>query len=340
MKKIAIVTEADEKVASGHLMECVVCADTFRRAGYEVLFYINNDAADALKDRIPVPFLEYTGRIDGGSDFIGKCRQHFCDCYLFNLRKIENVFLLNFRREINDCKVICVDEWGHRRLDCDIIVNPMIDPYYWEYPDSCAQKFYGEKYLVLFSELAEYHKKDKVISFNLRKLVVTMGGVDPRGYSLMLAKWLPCFYCNWQIDFVLGGGFQKTEEVKAALVRYPNVSVYQNISSLYRLLYESDLVLCAGGNTLHETAAIGTPAFIFPGAEHEVRNADMFIQRGFGRKISSEQVQREEIIKILSELEDFSVRKEMSDAGKRMIDGMGAERMLDIIELMSDQKNR
>ena len=63
MKRIAIVTEADERVASGHLMECIVCADTFLSAGYEVLFYINKEAAAPLKERIPVPYLEYEGSL-------------------------------------------------------------------------------------------------------------------------------------------------------------------------------------------------------------------------------------------------------------------------------------
>ena len=42
-----------------------------------------------------------------------------------------------------------------------------------------------------------------------------------------------------------------------------------------------------------------------------------------------------EIINSLSEMEDKNVRKEISDAGKRMIDGMGAQRMLEIMESVS-----
>ena len=162
-----------------------------------------------------------------------------------------------------------------------------------------------------------------------------MGGVDPYGYSLILAKWLPERYKDWDFDFVLGGGFQKTEEIKSVLKKYANVNVYHNIPFLYRLIYEADLVFCAGGNTLHETAAIGTPALIFPGAGHEVRNADMFIGKGFGRKICAKRAVEFEIINSLSEMEDKNVRKEISDAGKRMIDGMGAQRMLEIMESVS-----
>ena len=335
MKRIAIVTEADERVASGHLMECIVCADTFLSAGYEVLFYINKEAAAPLKERIPVPYLEYEGRVGDASDLIEKCKLHVCGNYLFNLRKIENAFLGKFKREIPDCKVICVDEWGHRKLDCSVIVNPMIDPYYWKYPDSCAQKYFGEKYLVLFPELADYHKREKTVHSEIRKIVITMGGVDPYGYSLILAKWLPERYKDWDFDFVLGRRFKKTEEIKSVLKKYANVNVYHNIPFLYRLIYEADLVFCAGGNTLHETAAIGTPALIFPGAGHEVRNADMFIGKGFGRKICAKRAVEFEIINSLSEMEDKNVRKEISDAGKRMIDGMGAQRMLEIMESVS-----
>lgn len=336
MKRIAVVTEADEKMASGHLMESIVCAQVFSRAGYDVVFYINKDAPEPLKERILFPFIEYEELMGETSDFCEKCRFWHCDCYLFNLREIDNVFLLKFKREIEDCVVICVDEWGHRKLDCDVIVNPMIDPYYWEYLDSTAQKYYGEKYLVLFPELADYHKRKKRINISIQKLLITMGGVDPHGYSLELAKWLPEHYLDCQIDFVLGGGFQKANEIKSVLGSYVHVNVYQNISFLYRLLYEADLVLCAGGNTLHEAAAIGTPALIFPSAVHENRNAEMFIKNGFGRKVDCEKVEKQEVLYLLSTLNDAAVRKEMSVAGKRMIDGAGAGRMLNIVESMLD----
>ena len=39
--------------------------------------------------------------------------------------------------------IICIDEFGHRNLQADIIVNPMIDSYYWNYGESDARLFCG-----------------------------------------------------------------------------------------------------------------------------------------------------------------------------------------------------
>ena len=41
------------------------------------------------------------------------------------------------------------------------------------------------------------------------------------------------------------------------------------------------MVCCAGGNTLHETACIGTPAIVWPSMPHERRTAECFERQGF-----------------------------------------------------------
>ena len=43
MKTIFIVTEANVAVATGHLMECIVCAEELMENGYEISFWINDD---------------------------------------------------------------------------------------------------------------------------------------------------------------------------------------------------------------------------------------------------------------------------------------------------------
>ena len=59
MNTIFIVTEANATVATGHLMECIVCAEELMESGYDVSFWINDDMEEGLKKRIPCMFWEY-----------------------------------------------------------------------------------------------------------------------------------------------------------------------------------------------------------------------------------------------------------------------------------------
>ena len=53
MKRILVVTEATEKVASGHLMECIEIADVLQEKEYHISFLVNDDMPQAFRKRIP-----------------------------------------------------------------------------------------------------------------------------------------------------------------------------------------------------------------------------------------------------------------------------------------------
>ena len=76
------------------------------------------------------------------------------------MRKIENNFLKEVMYSLpRDIKVVCIDELGHRELMADIIINPMINSYYWNYGNSRAQLFCGAEYLILPQIVSKIHLK-------------------------------------------------------------------------------------------------------------------------------------------------------------------------------------
>ena len=64
MNTIMIVTEANEKVATGHFMECVVCVRECVEAGYTLSFWLNDDMKKELKEKTPCPYQEYHQSIE------------------------------------------------------------------------------------------------------------------------------------------------------------------------------------------------------------------------------------------------------------------------------------
>ncbi|MBQ3800934.1 MAG: hypothetical protein II837_11625, partial [Treponema sp.] len=57
--RVLLVTEANEQVASGHLLECAELARLLENAGIRVDVAVNDDACEAFKSRLGRAYLEY-----------------------------------------------------------------------------------------------------------------------------------------------------------------------------------------------------------------------------------------------------------------------------------------
>jgi spore coat polysaccharide biosynthesis predicted glycosyltransferase SpsG len=330
--KILLITEANEQVASGHLMECLVCRQYLNQMCMEADLLVNGDMPVALKERIEDGYFTYQSNIQKEIafliDFVNGKRY---SKILFNLRKIENDFLLQIKENTGK-QIICIDEFGNRRLDADIIVNPMIDEYYWKY-NTRAKLYCGAEYLVLPVKLQEFRKKIRKINEKIKTVTVSMGGVDIGDTTLHLAEWFPLLDDELEINLVLGGAYQKEKELRELIANSDNIRMFHNISYLDRLFFESDLAFCAGGNTLHELAVLGVPAIVVPSMPHEVRNGKAFESAGFSFCGSiAEQFSFQELVDLYSRIETKQVRENMRDAGKKMADGRGYERIYEILK--------
>lgn len=334
MNSIFIVTEANETVATGHLMECIACTEELIKNGYGVSFWINDDMESGLKKRIPLGFREYHKSIENDYEvLIGEICRFSPKVLLFNLREISEKFLEMCKAKISDeVMVICIDEFGYRNLQADIIINPMIDSYYWDYGESKAQLFCGAQYLVLPEQLAALHKEKKEINNYIKRIVITLGGVDPKNYTLSLSRLVPENFPEAEIEIIIGGENRNREAIARSAMHYQNINIKENVSNLPDLLYEADIVICAGGNTLHEAACVGTPAIVLPSMPHEERTAKCFEKRGFGIVADVHREWKKEISVLFGRISSEQIRSEMSINGKKISDGLGRKRIANIIQ--------
>lgn len=329
MKKVLIVTEANESVASGHLFECLVLCTELKDA----VLLVNHDIPDKLRDRLPENVCYYEKNIQEESEIlIGIIRKEMVEVVLFNLREIKQDFILNLRICYNG-KVVCIDEFGNRRLDADVIINPMIGNKYWNYLDSQGRVIKGHEYLILPSKLNEYNLQNKVIRENINTITVSMGGIDYYNSTLKIVDWLLMMQFSGVINIVLGAGYRYIDELNSCIKGIKNCKVVQDIDYLYDLFLESDLAFCAGGNTLHELAAIGTPTIIVPTMPHELENAIEFQNRGFGIAcVLSKELDIGDLDDAYSLVKDYRKRDNMSISGKLIVDGLGYVRVSDVLE--------
>ena len=330
--RVLLVTEANEQVASGHLLECAELARLLENAGIRVDVAVNDDACEAFKSRLGRAYLEYHEHVEKDFAFFTRLLHDVrYNIIVTNLREVHDSWLGHLKDTCR-CPVVCIDEWGHRQLGCDVIINPMVDPYFWDYGGSTAKIYAGHEYLILPEMIAKYHTRDKLISEWIGRVCVSMGGVDKFGSTVKITRWLVENHPDMQVDVILGGGFSHNEELDAVIGGRDIIRRMQNVSDIYDYFEWADLAFCAGGNTLHELACIGTPALIVPTMDHEASNGKRFEAMGFGITLpKSEELTDADLSVGWGQISDKENRHGMMLAGKKACTGDGGRRCVAIV---------
>ena len=323
--KALLISEANREVATGHLMESVELAKGLENEGVNVCLVVNEKSDKVILKNISYPLTQYYD-YKQLKDIIQRFEP---SVVVTDLRKVENDFIVFVKKCVN-CPVIAIDELGHRFMSSDIIINPMVDPWYWEY-EGCDEMYFGAEYLILSRELQKYRQAERRISDCIKKICVSMGGVDIKGTVIKLIPWIQSVISEAEIEITLGNGFMYEEEL-LKIVDNSNISIIKNKFPIYDNFVSSDIVFCAGGNTLHELAALGVPAITIPTMPHEVRNGKAFEANGFGMCLPiTDEVEKTDVEKALLILKDANIRKKMSNTARIKYDGLGLKRNKEII---------
>ena len=108
--------------------------------------------------------------------------------------------------------------------------------------------------------------------------------------------------------------------------QFKSLDILEPIPNIAQTLWEHEAVVCAGGITLHEAIAVGTPAFVINQVNHQQTKA-LFIEKsgaainlGLGRQYDIETLEKAISLKKPA-LESMSLK------GKNLIDGQGVFRV-------------
>ncbi len=324
---VAIITEADKIVATGHLKESLDLADALKKRGARTSIFINEDIDFDIRKNISQEYYTYCRAVHES------LTKQLSDSAVIvtDLRMVSDELIREIRNTVN-VPIICVDELGGRYIGADIIINPMINTKYANYPEGEGSVYAGGNYLILPNKIQEYRTRYTVRK-KMRYICISMGGVDIYNSTNKILNALLKSDGDWCIEVVLGGGYQYFDLISDSIKKHPHVQLHQNINYIYDLFEKSDLAFTAGGNTLHELACIGVPAIVIPTMDHEIENGKTFEKNGFGKCLNkSENISDSEIADAIDKMDSFAVRKGMSDCGRNICDGKGLERTIQIIQ--------
>jgi spore coat polysaccharide biosynthesis protein SpsF len=174
----------------------------------------------------------------------------------------------------------------------------------------------------------------------VRRVLVTMGGSDPRGLTLIVLDALKKVHAHWTIDVVIGPAFTRSlaEAIRARALADERIKVAEAPTTLGAYLAIADLAVTATGLTKYEAAFAGVPCVQISIDRLHAELNSAFAQENTALHVgAAETVTVDMIAAAISELAgDVRRRAEMGQRGRALVDGQGGARIADKIRALID----
>jgi spore coat polysaccharide biosynthesis predicted glycosyltransferase SpsG/CMP-N-acetylneuraminic acid synthetase len=200
-----------------------------------------------------------------------------------------------------------------------------------EEAESMEEYYAGPEYAIL---RGAFRGREKVIRPEPEALLVTFGGSDPQGLTPRTLRALARVPAAVAVNVVLGPAFSHRQELERLLAAPPRpFRLLERVDQMAALIDEADLVICSGGMTVYELAALGTPGIVLCQNAREAERMARFAQHGtvvnlgLGTEVGEAAIAET----VGSVLADAGLRRRLSDSGRRLVDGLGTNRVVDVI---------
>jgi len=335
--RVAFRTGGGRRIGLGHVRRCLSLALALRGLGVQSLFLLDGDsdvcevvAAAGCEPRRIRP--EYDAE-----DTIRECRDYGADVMVADSYAFSTPYVLGLGEAV---RVVAVfDDLADRDLPVNLVINGSAGAEQLRYC-GVAQTAYllGPQYIVLRPEFAVMPAR--TIADRVERVVITVGGSDPNNLTVQLMQWATRALGPVMQDVVVGPLFENREAIQAeADIAVGAVVLHEDPQNMRRLMLDTDLALCGGGQTTYELAATGTPTIAIRIAENQTVNlkglsaSGSLIWAGNANDADLEaKVARE--LKALAG--DAARRAAMSQQGRMLVDGQGAVRVAGAIVKLAE----
>jgi spore coat polysaccharide biosynthesis predicted glycosyltransferase SpsG len=332
---------ADHTVGYGHLSRCLSLAQHASKENLAIVFLLFGD--DEAADRVVAAGLkcELHPISELNARFVEANFDQFA-CYDIILTDFSHPDVFS---SLDDAKTILeqlrsraqrlvlIDAMGDQALaeripniPLDILVVPYVGA-----SVPLAKNYLtlaGPAYAVLGGRY--HHLPERVVSRTPSRILVSCGGADPTNLTPLVLAGLSRVTRDLQIRIIIGPLFDANLKLKIQACVAESRHAIQLVDSpngLADMMLWCDLAVTTSGLIKYELAATSTPGIIISidDVHHRINRA--FADSGaivdLGTKVSPQLIESQ----VTSVLDNYGARVAMAQAGRRLIDGNGAERV-------------
>ena len=224
--------------------------------------------------------------------------------------------------------VVYVDDYGLPDLPVAAVVMPNAGAL----PPPSGQVWAGAPFVPVRAEFQDAPRPERTFDRTPMRLLLTFGGSDPARMSLRgvaaalaVAQDIPL-----HITVLLGPAHPDVAAVRELAAASGEVEVLHDVREMSTLLARVDVAMAAAGTTCWELATLGVPMLLVPVADNQRIVVDGLLGGDAATALPAAQTLSDGELR--AGLRDFLANKQalqaMSAAGRRLIDGQGARRIV------------
>lgn len=325
-----IRVDMNNQIATGHVMRCLAIADASKMLGEDVSFILaDNQASGFIKERgyqTIILHSMWNDMITELKKLIEIIQERKITKLLIDSYQVTAQYLETLKKYT---KIIYIDDLHAFQYPANAII---CYANYWE--KFHYEKFYKDTKLYLGMQYVPLqkpfsHSTRKIIKRDVGSILLLSGGTDP--YHVLKNILNEIHLENYkQINVICGFFYPEYEDLCKKHKNNKNVQIYQNVSNIVHFMKEADLAVSAGGTTLYELCAIGTPTISYSFADNQLDNVKKFDEDGlipYAGDLRKDPVIKHVIDYLESYRHNWKYRREISLHMQELVDGKGAMRI-------------
>jgi len=334
-KSILIRVDGTHTIGLGHIYRMKSLALSLREAGSNVAFLTKDD-------KVANNLLGTTGL----SCFIFQpasynlvleeaIKEQQPDCVIQDILETSHESIEAIRR-LSRAKIINFDDVGAGLAMADVVINSFVFSWGRYRADEVQTRLCeGARYTILQPAISKYSCLNKMIPDRAGKILLAFGGTDTHYVTERALEAVNDIRMVLDVKINLGPASNVTPRLEQIIEESRHrVEVIRFAEDLFKEFYQTDLVICGGGNMLCELATLGIPTVSIATEPHEIDNINYWsgigttVYLGWEKTLNITQISET----VNSMLLDRERRTKMSKIGKQIMDSRGVVRVLKIIE--------
>ena len=217
---------------------------------------------------------------------------------------------------------------------CNALIRPGTHGREGEYSlaDPGATILSGPDYVLLRKEFLAWKVWKREFPAVARRILVTMGGSDRKNVTMQVLNSLsPLDDPKREVRVVIGPNNLHRDSIHEAHSQTPSqVHILDSPENMPELMAWADMAVSSSGGTSWEMAFMGLPSLTVVLSENQQFVAEEMEKAGCSRRVGKNMVFDPETWTSAFHALAFSAgkRREMSEAGRMLVDGLGVERVV------------
>ncbi len=337
---IAIRTDANKKLATGHVMRCLTISKELKKRGESVAFFTVEAECKSIIEANSFSAVMLHGVWNNLEEELDEMKGIIIKDNV-RLLVVDSYYASpKYLKEINDIvPVLYVDDFFSHKYEVSYLLNyngfSFLYDYEKRYENEAVVCMLGPSYAPLREEFADAEKK---CSDKVKRILLLCGGGDIRN---CLGQQLDFFseqsgFSEYEFVVVAGRLNDNFQELKDKEAVFANVTVLVDINNMASVMAECDMAVSAASTTLYELCAVGVPTIFYETSEDQKMDACFFDTNEIMVHGGSFMDDGKETLKnIWKYIKDFTKDKYMwemyHERMMKVVDGMGAQRIVNTL---------